>query len=116
MKAIITGLVIIASIPFFTNVPNSIYVLITAGALTMFTGLFNIEFIRKHAPVLISALVVGGVVFPKFHSYAYQLNEQSFVAAQVFGIIVCIIAAYIGMLPVDIVHIANNAGVAIGLG
>ena len=115
IRSIIAGLVIMATTPLFSNVPNAIYVLVLAGLLTIFTGVFNIAFVRKHGPIIISALFVGGVIFPKFHSYAYQLNEQSFIAAQVFGIMVCIIASYIGILPVDILHIANNAAVAIGL-
>lgn len=110
------ALVILATIPLFDNVPNATYLLVAAAALTAIGGFFTNKTYQKHAPVFISALVVGGVVFPKFHSFAYQLNEQSYFAAQVFGIAVCIIAAYVGMLPVDILHIGNNAAVAVGLG
>lgn len=115
-KPIVAGIVIVATTPLFWNVPNAAYFLILAGILTIFTGLFKIDMVRKHGPIIISSLIVGGVVFPKFHSYAYQLNEHSFVAAQSFGIAACILISYIGMLPVDLVHIANNIGVAIGLG
>jgi hypothetical protein len=114
-KSVITGLVIMAFIPIFSNVPNIIYVLGAAGVLTIVTGLTNVKFLDKHAPIFISALVIGGAVFPKFHSFAYQLNEKSFIAAQIFGIGASLIAGYIGMLPVDIIHVANNAAVAIGV-
>lgn len=110
------GVLMIASIPLFSNVPNSAYLLGLAGILTIATTFTKSGFMQKHAPVLISALIVGGVVFPKFHSFAYQLNERSYIAAQVFGIGVSIIASYIGILPVDILHIANNGAVALGLG
>jgi hypothetical protein len=115
-KSIVIGLILMASSSLFTNVPNSLYILLLAGGLTIATGVSKNEFLMKHAPIAISALFIGGVIFPKFHSFAYQLNESSYIAAQVFGIAVCIIAAYIGMLPVDILHISNNAAVAIGLG
>ena len=115
-KIIITGIVIAATAPIFSNVPNSMYIIFLAAALTIITGITKINFLKKHAPILISALIIGGAIFPKFHSFAYQLNENSYIAAQVFGITVSIIAAYIGLLPVDILHIANNAAVAVGLG
>ena len=116
VKSIVSGVVILATIPLFNVVPNAVIVLGLAGLLTIFAGVTNFPAVHKHAPIIISALIIGGAVFPKFHSFAYQLNESSFFAAQVFGIGVCMVAAYVGMLPVDILHVGNNAAVAIGLG
>lgn len=116
VRGIVLALVMLGMIPLFANVPNIVYVFGLAALLTAAAGFVKAPFFQKHAPVFISALIVGGAVFPKFHSFAYQLNESSYIAAQVFGIGVSIIAAYIGMLPVDILHIGNNAAVAVGLG
>jgi hypothetical protein len=97
----------------FTNVPNAMYMVMGASLLTVLTGISGNKTLQKHAPFVITALLVGGLIFPRFHSYAYQLNEKHFIAATFFGIFMCLIVSYIGLLPVDIIHIANNI-VAIG--
>jgi hypothetical protein len=104
---ILTGL-IIASIPVFSSVPNSLYFVIAAATINAATSLMPNKFLQKHGPIFVAAILVGSLIFPKFHSYAYQLNERNYVAAQYFGLAMCIITAYIGLMPVDIIHSANN--------
>ena len=108
-NVIITALVILATIPLFDNVPNIALLISIAAGLTLVTGLTQNQFLRKHAPIMISAIIVGTAVFPKFHSFAYQLNERHYIAAQLFGGGAVLLAAYVGILPVDIIHILNNA-------
>ena len=114
-NVIITALVILATIPLFDNVPNIALLISIAAGLTLVTGLTQNQFLRKHAPIMISAIIVGTAVFPKFHSFAYQLNERHYIAAQLFGGGAVLLAAYVGILPVDIIHILNNAFVMGGL-
>lgn len=97
----------------FTNVPNAIYWVMGAAGLMAITGITQNKFLVKHAPFFVAALMIGGLVFPRFHSYAYQLNERHYIAATFFGIFMCLIVSYIGLLPVDIAHILNNI-IAIG--
>jgi len=107
-KSLAIAGIIAISYPLFRNVPNAAYFIGAASIIMAVTGFTQNKFLLKHAPFIISALFVGGLVFPRFHSYAYQLNENNYVAASYFGFIVCLITSYIGLMPVDIAHIANN--------
>lgn len=104
------------STPLFISVPNAIYYIGIASGLMLLTTFTRNKLLMKYAPLFISAFFVGGILFPKFHSYAYQLNEKHYVAATIFGIIACLLAGFVGMLPVDILHIGNNVAVVSGLG
>lgn len=96
----------------FANVPNiTLYCGLSAISMLIATW-GNSKTIRKYATIFASAFFIGGAIFPAFHGYAYQLNEKNYIAASYFGILMCIIASYIGIIPVDIVHIGNNAIVA----
>lgn len=112
-NSLIIAALMAASTPLFKNVPNSMFTILGSAALIGITGFTKNPFLQKHGLILASALFIGGAVFPNFHSYAYQLNQQNFVAASWFGILMCLMVSYIGLLPVDITHIANNVA-AIG--
>jgi hypothetical protein len=107
-KGLIMAAMMMATYPLFVNVPNAIIYSSTAAILVAVTSFTQNKFLLKHAPIFASALIIGGLVFPRFHSYAYQLNERSYVAATYFGTFMCLITSYVGLLPVDIIHIANN--------
>lgn len=113
VQGLIMAGLILASYPLFTQVPNSFIFLAASAGLVAITTLTQNKFLMKHAPFFASALLIGAVIFPKFHAYAYQLDERSYVAATYFGFFMCLIAGYIGLMPVDITHIANNV-IAIG--
>jgi hypothetical protein len=107
-KGIIMAVLLMATYPLFTNVPNAIIYAGTAAGIVAVASFTQNKFLLKHVPYFASALIIGGLVFPRFHSYAYQLNERSYVAATYFGTLMCLITSYVGLLPVDIIHIANN--------
>jgi len=97
----------------FENVPNAIVLVGAAAGITALAGLTQHQFLLKHAPFVVSAFIIGALVFPRFHSYAYQLNQKNYIAASWFGFFMCLLAGYIGMMPVDIAHILNNI-IAVG--
>lgn len=109
---VISGLIFASQI-LFLNVPNSFLIISSSAAIVAITAITQNKFLIKHGPIFASALYIGGAVFPKYHSYAYQLNERNYIAASWFGFFVCLLAAYIGMMPVDLAHIANNV-IAVG--
>lgn len=114
-KSIVAALLLFATQPLFRNVPNSTLFLGISSAAIILAALTQNDTLKKHAPVIASAFFIGGTVFPRFHSYAYQLNEQNYIAATWFGIIMCALAWYVGIAVVDLNHIGNNAVVAAGL-
>lgn len=114
-QGIAMAVFMLISTPLFLSVPNAIFYIGTASGLMLLTVITRNKFLMKFAPIAIAAFYVGGILFPKFHNYAYQLNEKHYVAASIFGIIACVLAGSVGMLPVDILHIGNNVVVVTGL-
>jgi len=96
------------STPFFSNVPFSGILVPAAAVLIVLPILSRNPLIRAYAPLLATALYLGGTIFPKYHSGVYQLNERNFLAASLFGIIAVIFASFFGILVVEILHIVNN--------
>jgi hypothetical protein len=108
-NALITAGLIGLSYFMFSNVPNAIYMVAAAAGALIFISFNNKNpLMKRYGAPVVSALLVGGLVFPAFHAFAYQLNERSFIAATIFGILMCLMAAFVGILPVDIIHILNN--------
>ena len=107
-KTLILAGLIVASSSLFTNVPNSFILLIGSAGILVLATLTQNKFLLKHAPIISSALFIGGVVFPKFHSFAYQLFEKHYIAATIFGIIACVLSVYIGIMVGDIFHVGAN--------
>jgi hypothetical protein len=113
-KAVIMGVLMFGSSTLFGTVPFS-SAIITAAALILVVGrLSNQKQLYELISIVVTALYVGGVLFPVYHSKAYSLNEKNFIASIFFGIFMCLIASFIGLLVVDLVHIFNNT-VALGV-
>ena len=99
---------IIFSLSFLIkNVPN-ITIYLGASAVIIIATSFLDPKLQKYPAYLASALCIGAAIFPAFHGYAYQLNERNYVAASWFGLFACLLISFIGLLPVDLAHIANN--------
>jgi hypothetical protein len=110
-KSLVLAGLVMASYFVLTNVPNILFILaISAGSIAA-GSMIKSPAIRHIAPIIAAAAFIGGAVFPKFHSYAYQLNESNYIAASWFGFFVCLLAGFVGILPVDMAHIFNNVAV-----
>jgi len=112
-KAWILAMVVMATYLIFNSVPFSLITLSLAAISIIVSAYSNNKTIQHWGPVFASAFIVGGNVFPIYHSSAYQLNEQNFVAAMIFGILMCLLGYFAGMLVVDVVHTFNNVAVMI---
>jgi hypothetical protein len=89
------------------NVPN-ITIYLGASAVIIIATSFLDPKLQKYPAYLASALCIGASIFPAFHGYAYQLNERNYIAASWFGLFACLLISFVGLLPVDLAHIANN--------
>lgn len=108
-KVIVLAVLLMGTYYWLTNVPNILFILgISAGAMIIGAYVKD-DKIRNLAAIVSAAAFIGGAIFPKYHSYAYQLNESNYVAASYFGFFVCILGPLVGMLPIDMAHIFNNA-------
>jgi hypothetical protein len=106
------GVLLLASFVFFNDIPDfEFWAAFSAGMVALAVMMPKSKMVQKYAPILASAGFIGGLVFPKFHAFAYGLDAQSvskYKGASWFGFFACIIAALIGLMVVDIGHFANN--------
>lgn len=108
VKGLVSAGAIFATFPLFQNVPNS-FMLITGSATIVALGtILQNKKLAPHLAFFATALFVGAAIFPKFHSYAYRLNENHYISASWFGFFMCILTSYVGLIPVDFAHILNN--------
>ena len=105
--SLLFGAVVFSLSFLIKNVPN-ITIYLGISAITIIATSFLDPKIRKYPAYIASALCIGATIFPAFHGYAYQLNERNYVAASWFGMFACLLISLIGLLPVDMAHIANN--------
>lgn len=107
-KSYLLAAIIFSTILFFKQIPYHTVTIPVAAALVIINAHSKDAIINKAAPVIVAALVIGSNVFPQFHSFAYALVEKNFYAAVYFGFFMVLLAAFIGILSVDIVHVLNN--------
>jgi len=108
VKSAVLATLIFFSQSLFADVPYSNFIVTGAALVILVAAITKSKAQYELFSIISSSLIVGGVMFPVYHSKAYQLNEKNFIAATIFGVIMCLVAAYIGLLPVDIVHSINN--------
>lgn len=110
-KAIVLGGLMMASYILMPDVPNILIIISVSVGLILLSAINKNKnkLIQKYAPTLAAALYVGSALFPYFHSYAYQLKQSNYIAAEYFGFFASVLAGFVGMLPADLAHIINNA-------